>query len=212
MFSSLMPPRGEFFDLLANHADQVVLGANSTLRLINGLGLGSEDIPVLVAEVNLSERTADQIKSQLITLLHRSFTTPINRDQIHTLTIDLDNVLNALKYVANAVAMYNVQESTAEARELAALSADACLRLSRAVKGLADKKRNPEIKELCREIDRIESQADLVQRKAITQLFQEGGNIWTAMKMRQFYSLQEDVLDCCQDAAKTIEEILIENS
>lgn len=212
MFSSLMPPRGEFFELLATHADQVVAGANSTLRLINGLGLGTEDIPVLVAEVNLSERNGDDIKSKLITLLHQSFTTPINRDQIHTLTIELDNVLNSLKYVANAVGMYNIQESTTESREMAALSADACLRLSRAVRGLGDKQRNVETVNLCREIDSIESQADRVQRKAITQLFQDGGNIWTAMKMREFYALQEDVLDRCEDAAKTIEEILIENS
>lgn len=212
MFSSFMPPRGEFFDLLATHADQVVIGSNATLRLINGLGLGTEDIPVLVAEVNMSERKGDEIKAQLITLLHKSFTTPINRDQIHTLTIELDSVLNSLKYVANAVGMYNITESTAEARQMAELSSEACRHLSNAVKGLADKKRNPETVDLCRKIDTIESQADRVQRKAITQLFQDGGNIWTALKMRQFYALQEDVLDRCEDAAKTIEEILIENS
>jgi uncharacterized protein Yka (UPF0111/DUF47 family) len=51
-----------------------------------------------------------------------------------------------------------------------------------------------------------------VQHKAITALFQEGANVWQTMKMREFYSLQEEVLDCCQEAAKMIEEILIENS
>ena len=103
MFSSLMPQRKEFFELLAAHSDRVVAGANATLRLMNGLGKGTEDIPVLVAEVNMNEQSADKIKAELIVLLHRSFTTPINRDQIHTLTIDLDNVLNALQDVANAV-------------------------------------------------------------------------------------------------------------
>jgi uncharacterized protein Yka (UPF0111/DUF47 family) len=43
-------------------------------------------------------------------------------------------------------------------------------------------------------------------------LFKDGGSVWTALKMREFYALQEDVLDRCEDAAKTIEEILIENS
>ena len=84
MFSSLMPQRAEFFELLAAHADRVVAGANATLRLMNGLGVGTEDIPVLVAEVNMNEQSADKIKAELIALLHRSFTTPINRDQIHT--------------------------------------------------------------------------------------------------------------------------------
>ena len=47
MFSSLMPQRAEFFELLAAHSDRVVAGANATLRLMNGLGVGTEDIPVL---------------------------------------------------------------------------------------------------------------------------------------------------------------------
>ncbi len=212
MFSYLMPHRKEFFTLLAAHSDRVVAGANATLRLTNGLGLGSEDIPALVAEVNTHEKSADKIKSELIVLLHQSFTTPINRDQIHTLTIELDNVLNALQDVVNAVGMYSIKESTAEAREMAALGADACMRLNRAVIALPQKNRKAETINLCKEIDAIESQADRVQRKAITALFEGGVSVWWAMKMREFYSLQENVLDRCEDAAKTIEEILIENS
>ena len=212
MFSSLMPQRKEFYELLSAHSDRVVASANATLRLLNGLGSGTEDIPALVAEVNQNEHSADNIKAELITLLHRSFTTPINRDQIHTLTIELDRVLNALKDVANAVGMYNIKESTTEAREMAALGADACMRLSRAVMALSDKQRNDETLGLCKEIDAIETQADRVQRKAITGLFDGTQTVWTALKMREFYALQEEVLDRCEIAAKTIEEILIENS
>ena len=212
MFSSLMPKRKEFFELLSAHSERVVAGANATLRLINGLGEGGEDIPALVAEVNLNEKEADKIKAALIERLHKSFTTPINRDQIHALTTDLDKTLNALQDVANALGMYSIKESTVEAREMASLSADACMRLNRAVMALSDKTRSAETLNLCKEIEEIESKADRVQRKAITALFQEWVNVWQAMKMREFYSLQEGVLDRCQDAAKMIEEILIENS
>ncbi|MGA8391834.1 MAG: DUF47 family protein, partial [Burkholderiaceae bacterium] len=86
MFSSLMPQRKEFYELLAAHSDRVVASANATLRLVNSLGLGSEDTAALVAEVNMNEKSADKIKAELIALLHKSFTTPFNRDQIHTLT------------------------------------------------------------------------------------------------------------------------------
>ncbi len=212
MFSSLMPQRREFFDLLAAHSDRVVAGANATLRLINAMGGNHEDINALIKEVDLNEQSADKIKADIIALLHKSFTTPINRDQIHTLTIDLDNVLNTLQDVANAVSMYNISDSTIEARELAALSADACRLLNRAVIALGDKKRHQETVDLCKEIDQIESKADKILKKAITKLFQDGGDVWMAMKLREFYFLQENVLDYCDEAAKTIEEILIENS
>jgi uncharacterized protein len=207
-----MPQRKEFFELLAAHSDRVVAGANATLRLVNGLGQANEEIDALVAEVNRNEKSADKIKSELITLLHKSFTTPINRDQIHTLTLELDKVLNALQHVANAVGMYNIKESTPESREMASLAADACMRLNRAVMALPNKAARDATVNLCKEIDHIESQADLIQRNAISQLFDGSCSIWCAMKMREFYSLQEDVLDCCEEAAKTIEEILIENS
>jgi predicted phosphate transport protein (TIGR00153 family) len=212
MFSNLMPQRREFFDLLAAHSDRVVAGANATLRLVNSLGQDAEEVERLVKEVSLNEKSADQIKADLITLLHKSFTTPINRDQIHTLTLDLDHVLDTLQNVANAVGMYHIKDSTPESREMAQLSSDACMRLNRAVIALADTKRTQETVDLCKEIDAIESKADKVLRGAITRLFADGGDVWTAMKLREFYYLQEKVLDYCEEAAKTIEEIIIENS
>ena len=213
MFSGLMPQRKEFFDLLIAHSDRLVASSNATLRIVNTLAPNnSEDIALLVKEVDFNEKSGDKIKSEVIALLHKSFITPLNRDEIHTLTIEMDKVLGALQKVANAVGMYNIQESTPEARELAALSADSCLRLNRAVIALADKQRNQEAMLLCQEIDEIESKADKVLKKAITRLFQDGGDVWIAMKLREFYVLQEDVLDCCEEAAKTIEQILIENS
>ncbi|MBL8373880.1 DUF47 family protein [Accumulibacter sp.] len=212
MFSSLMPQRKEFFELLAAHSEQVVAGANATLRLVNGLGDAGTNLAALVAEVNEHEHSGDQIKNKVIERLHQSFTTPINRDQIHSLISDLDMTLNVLQSVANAVGMYSIKQSTVEAREMASLSADACIRLNRAVAALGDKARSAETLNLCKEIEEIESKADKVQHRAITALFQEGANVWQTMKMREFYSLQEEVLDCCQEAAKMIEEILIENS
>ncbi|HRD93193.1 DUF47 family protein [Accumulibacter sp.] len=212
MFSSLMPQRREFFELLAAHSEQVVAGANATLRLINGLGDAGVDLSALVAEVNQHEQQGDEIKAKVIGRLHQSFTTPINRDQIHALITDLDTTLNVLQSVANAVGMYSITQSTVEAREMASLSADACMRLDRAVAALGDKARGAEMLSLCKEIEDIESKADKVQHRAITALFQDGANIWQTMKMKEFYSLQETVLDSCQEAAKMIEEILIENS
>ena len=212
MFSSLMPQRREFFELLTAHSDPVVAGANTVLRLVDSLGDEGLDVAALCAEVDMNEKAADKIKAELIVLLHKSFTTPINRDQIHTLTIELDNVINALQDVAQAVGMYSIKESTAESREMAALAADACMRLNSAVTVLSEKRATAQIIALCKEIDVIESEVDKVERRAVTKLFENGGSPWTAMKMREFYALQESVLDCCKDAAKTIEEILIENS
>lgn len=212
MFSSMMPQRKEFFDLFSAHSDRVVAAANAVLRLVNSLGTNSTDLEELVKEVALNEGSGDKIKADMITLLHKSFITPFSRDEIHTLTLEIDQILGALQDVSNAVGMYHIEDSTPESRELAALAADACLRLNRVILTLGDKERAQEAINLCREIETLESKADKVLKKAITRLFADDSQMWKAVRMREFYFLQEQVLDHCQEAARTIEEILIENS
>ena len=212
MLNNVMPKRSEFFNLLAAHTDRLVAGANATLRLISGLGTHAEQDAGLIEEVNVNETSADEIKAQFIRMLYESFTTPINRDQLHTLIRDLDRVLDTLQSVANAVNVYHIPDSTPAARTMASLAADACLRLNRAVIALGESERSKETMDLCKAIDQIESKGDKIMRTAITKLFKEGGDVWAAMKLKEFYVLQEAVIDYCEDAAKTIEEILIENS
>lgn len=212
MFSSMMPQRKEFFDLLTAHSDRVVAAANATLRLVNSLGTDSGDLEELVREVSMNETSGDKIKADMITLLHKSFITPFSRDEIHTLTLEIDQILGALQDVAYAVGMYHIKDSTPESRELAALASDACLRFNRVIITLSEKERAQESINLCREIEAIESKADKVLKKAITRLFADESQMWNAIRLREFYFLQEAVLDYCQEAARTVEEILIENS
>lgn len=215
MFDNVIPHRAHFFQLLGAHTDRVVAGANATLRLITGLGTPSDAPAELIEEVNVNETSADDLKAQFIHLLYESFTTPISRDQLHTLILDLDRVLDTLQSVANAIAMYHIQTSTPEARTMASLGADACLRLNRAVLAMAERRRSAEVVQLCREIDDIESRSSQVMREAVTRLFAVEGSdddAWRAMKLRGFYFAQEAVVDGCKRAAKTIEEILIETA
>jgi uncharacterized protein Yka (UPF0111/DUF47 family) len=216
MLNNVMPQRGTFFELLGAHTDRVVAGANATMRLVSGLGNPHADNAALIEEVNANESSADRIKSDFIHLLYESFTTPINREQLHTLILDLDRILDTLQSVANAVAMYNIDKSTAEARTMASLAADACLRLNRAVITLADRSRGQAaLIDFCTEVDKIEGVAAEAMRDAVTKLFEHEGDeaaAWHALKMRGFYFTQEEVLRGCKRAAKTIEEILLENS
>lgn len=212
MFSSMMPQRKEFFELMTAHADRVVAAANATLRLVNALGTNNSDLDQLVKEVVRNEASGDMIKADMITLLHKSFITPFSRDEIHSLTLELDRILGALRDVANAIEMYHITDSTPEARELAAMAADACMKLNRAVTTLSDKSLAREAIAVCQEVEVIESKADKVLRKAVTRLFADESQIWKAIRMREFYFLQEYVLDQCEITARTIEEILIENT
>ena len=218
MKQSTMPERGTFFTLLAAHTDRLVAGANATLRLFACLeheGIQSKQVDALVEEVNRNESSGDQIKADFTHLLFESFTTPINRDQLHTLILDLDRVLNTVQTVANAINMYNINHSTPEARSLATLSADACVKLNRAVLALSNRQQIREIAQLYPQIDDLEAQGSAIMQEAVAQLFRAEGDeaaAWNAMKMRRLYLTQVAVLGGCKEAARTLEEILLENA
>lgn len=215
MLENVMPQRGVFFSLLSSHTDRMVAAANSTMRLISGLGNPNIDTALLIEEVNFNENSADTIKAELIKLLYESFTTPISRDLIHSLTLDLDRVIDAVQSVANSIAVYHIDNSTPRAREMSSLGSDACIRISQAVGALSSKERTQEVMRRCQEVDDIESRAVDVMRQAVTDLFAVEGDdsaAWHAMKMRGFYFRQEAVLESCKRAAKTLEEILLEAS
>jgi len=216
MLTNVMPQRATFFLMLTSHTERLVGGANATMRLVSGLGNpSSEALESLIEEVNINEASADEIKQAFIRMLYESFTTPVNREQLHTLILDLDRVLDTLQSVANAVRMYRIESSTPQAREMASLASDACLRLNRAVTALGDRKRTAEVVAHCREIEQLEARAESAMREAVTLLFAHEGDeaaAWLALKMRRFYFSQEAVLDGCKRAARTLEEILIENA
>lgn len=211
----MLPKRSEFFSLLTAHSERVLASTNAMLRLVTSLGVSTDDVAALVEEVNMNEASADQIKKDMLTMLHKAFVTPLNRDQVYALTLELDGVVNAVQDVAQSVAIYNVPEATAASRELASMAVDACTRLNRAITSLKDKERSEETVNLCVEIERIEEKADAVMQGAIKALFENEGNdeaALLAIRMRQFYSQQEKVLARCKESAQIIEGILIANS
>ncbi len=211
----MLPKRTQFFELLEAHSERVLAGANSMLRLINDLGVSAAEVAALIQEVNMNEASADQIKADLLLMLHKSFVTPLNRDQVYELTLDIDRIMNAVQDVAQAVNIYHIGAANAESRELASMAADACSRLTRAIAALKEKERSEVSVNLCVEIERIEEKSDLVMQRAIKTLFQNEGDEQAALRalaLREFYALQEKVLRACKASAQMLEEILIQNA
>ena len=109
MFSSMMPTRNDFFEALSAHAERTAAAAAAALRLMNGVGtMSKDDTAELIKEVDFNERSADELKDKFISMLHESFITPFNRDQMHTLVREMDKVADAIQDAANAVTMFNI--------------------------------------------------------------------------------------------------------
>lgn len=208
MLNKLIPRETRFFDLFNAHAAQIVEGSHALVQLV-------ADPAVFAAQaerIDIAERSADKITHETITLLHKTFITPIDRDQIHQLINNMDDILDLIQDVSESIVLYDIRRTTPEAQQLAQICQMTCDRVKAAV-GLLAQLRDPEaIMKTCEEIDRLESDADRVMRSAMSRLFRDESDVKQLIKLRSIYELLELITDRCEDVANIIEGIVLENS
>ncbi|SAL66465.1 phosphate transport regulator [Caballeronia choica] len=208
MFGRFMPTEGKFFEIFNAHAKCIVDASRELELLIDNL----DDAEIHKQNVQTNEKRADKLTHETIDLLHKTFITPLDRDEIHKLITTMDDILDLMEDVATAIFLYDVRHVTSEASQLAHICTATSVRVQKAVELLADMKRASEILKICEEIDRLESDADRVLRAAMSKLFREEDDVKTLIKLKAIYELLETITDKCEDVANIIEGIVLENA
>ncbi|HOY34175.1 MAG TPA: DUF47 domain-containing protein [Piscinibacter sp.] len=214
LFGKLLPREGNFFELFNQHGNHIVEGARAFILLIQNYA-----DPALREkygnEVGNAERSADRVTAEVNRLLHKTFITPIDREQIHGLINAMDDILDLLQDATETMALYDVRAMTDEVLRLGDLSAKCCERVQHAV-SLLPKISQPATAEAaiktCEEIDRLESDADRVMRSAMSKLFREESDVRELIKLKTIYEQLESISDRCEDVANLIEGVVLENS
>jgi predicted phosphate transport protein (TIGR00153 family) len=213
-FGKLLPQEGNFFEMFNQHADRIVEAARAFSQLV-----ANYNDPHLREQYNRdvdnAERAADRITHDVNRALHKTFITPIDRDQIHSLINTMDDVADLIQDSAETMALYDVRHMTEEIARLTDISLKCCERLNDAVKLLAtiaDHDVAEAALKTCEEIDRLESDADRVMRAAMSKLFREEPDVREVIKLKAIYELLETITDKCEDVANLIEGIVLENS
>jgi uncharacterized protein len=208
MFGRFMPTEGKFFEIFNAHASFIVSASHELELLIDNL----QDAEIHKQNVQQAEKAADKLTHETIDLLHKTFITPLDRDEIHKLITTMDDILDLMEDVATAISLYDVQSVTSEASQLAHICTRTCERMQEAVAMLSDLKQARLILKACEEIDRLESEADAVLRAAMSKLFREEDDVKTLIKLKAIYELLETITDKCEDVANIIEGIVLENA
>ena len=99
MFGGLMPREGHFFELFNAHADRIVEGAGELAAMLTDFSA----LEAHAQRIDGAERAADKVTHETITLLHRTFITPFDREQIHGLITRMDDILDLMQDVANII-------------------------------------------------------------------------------------------------------------
>jgi predicted phosphate transport protein (TIGR00153 family) len=212
MLKRFMPQEGKFFDLFNAHAELIVLGGRELAKLVADMTASSDTRAAHAQTIDEIETRADKITHETVALLHKTFNTPLDRDDIHKLISRMDDILDLIQDVAESMHLYDIRMLTQEARQLADIGVSCCERVKSAVALLTDMDNASATLKICSEIDQLESDADRVMRAGMSKLFREEKDVRQLIKIKAIYELLETVTDRCEDVANLIEGIVLENS
>ena len=207
MLKKLMPRETSFFEFFERHAATTVRGCRELLDLANA----GTDFQARARRIKDIEHEADSITHDCVEALHRTFITPIDRDQIHMLISRMDDIMDYVETVSDQCVLYNVAHMTEPAKQLAQVLLESTEHIEGAVKGLRDMKHAETISEHCIEVNRLENKGDSLLRQAVARLFDEEKDPIAIIKWKEIYENLEIATDRCEDVANIIEGIVLEN-
>ena len=208
--SALMPREARFFTLFNQHAELIAAGGRATLDLARHYHDAARRA-ALIEQIGDIERRADKITYETVQLLHATFITPFDRNDIHRLISGMDDVLDLMQDSAESMQLFDIQVLPPEALRMAELLDACCAKVKDAVALLSSMDNAPRALALAQEIDGLESDADAVMRSGISKLFREEADVRQLIKHKNVYEYLENAIDKCQDVANVIEAVVVEN-
>lgn len=208
MLKRLLPRQDTFFQLFQRAADKLVLASTEFTNLLQNL----HNQQFYVDAIAKHEEEADQIAHANFELLHKSFITPFDRNDIHELTGTLDDILDLINRIAQRFPFYQLQSVPDEAIMLAKLSAEATHHLKQSIYCLHSLKNSSQIFSHCNDIDVVESKAHQVVLAGERKLFLEENDFKQFFKLKEIYGHTKLVINRCQDVANILKGIVLEYS
>ncbi len=207
-FLSFLTPRDKkFFPLFEQATENLVKTSNKLVEMVNSSS--PEKRKELIKEIEQLEHMGDNITHMIFSELGRNFITPFDREDIHALASALDDVVDFIHGSAKRIELYKITSIPDSIAKLAELTQKGAVALNVAVHGLRDMKDTDVIKEACVQVNSLENHADDIFNLAIARLFEEEKDAIQIIKIKEVLAALETATDKCEDAANTVQSILV---
>jgi len=199
---NLLPRATVFFDLFEGLAKCVVASAEELRRLASQF----PDIEAPTRQIRRYEHEADDLTHRALDLLDRTFITPLDREDIHTLVGGMDDIVDAIDALAKRFTLYHVTDMEPAFQKQAEVLVAATQALSSAVGLLRTTRKLSKFSEI-----RLENVGDDNNHAAIDRLFRGDIDTLTVVRWKEMYDRIEMAIDACEDVGNTLERIMLKN-
>jgi hypothetical protein len=209
---ALIPRETQFFDRLEAQSRNVVNAARLLLECLEGRSTDG-DIYLASKRIHDLENEGDELVHKLLDRLNKSFITPFDREDIHALTLRLDDVLDYIDAVAKRLVTFRISQPTTYAIELSRIIVRSSEEVVEGVRLLRDLRQAEQIIRQCAKINQFENDADQVMSEALNNLFNgERRDPLEVIKWKDLYEYLEVATDKCEDVANILEGVLVKHS
>jgi predicted phosphate transport protein (TIGR00153 family) len=201
---SLVPRNEHFFNDFLQLSEEIRKGGRSLKQML------SVDPPDMAKadEIKETEHTCDGMTRSIIDRLNRTFVTPLDREDIHTLAISLDDVMDAIDAAAAVTRLYKIAHVRPGARRLAELVCESMDRITEAL-GALEKRKG--VLELAARVNQLEREADRVHQDAIVALFDQESDPIAVIKWKEIFDFLEAATDRCEDVGNLLEGVVVKH-
>jgi predicted phosphate transport protein (TIGR00153 family) len=205
---SLIPREEKFFDMF----DEASVILNRAAERFLALVTQFDRLAERSQEIKEDEHACDEVIGRIIDALDRTFITPIDREDIHTLATRLDDILDNIEETAYRFASLRIDKPTQAAQEMAQIVHTSCKHVTEAVTLCRNLKDVERIQKHLAEVGRLENEADRIYRESDSALFADPPEVLLLIKWRELYGWLEDTVDSCKTAALVVSEVVIKGS
>ena len=201
---SLFPREEDFFVLFRKQAALVREGCGQLLEMVSAF----DRLEERAKQLKEVEHRADVVTHEIFERLNRTFITPLEREDIHQLASNLDDVLDAVEAIGSRLVLFQVGKPPAEAVRMATILTECAVQIEQAVDNL---KQMNNLISFTMEINRLENEADGISRQVTVDLFSGKHDLLDVMRWKEIYGRLEGAADKCEDVANAIESIVVKS-
>jgi uncharacterized protein len=202
-------PKDQNFFVLFNKQVQYAVDAAVLFSQMTAKGTFDNDSVQMMRDI---EHNADEVAHDIMERLNKTFITPFDREDIHALTCELDDVIDMIYTIANRMKVYSVDKIDPDLIEFSAVIEKSVHALAKAVAGLSNPKEPQTTLDACIEVNRLENIGDTMRDAILAKLFETVQDPIFLIKWKEIYQFAETVLDICEDVAHIVESIIVKQA
>ncbi len=202
----LLPREEKFYHLFLKQVDII---SEASRLLLDGVRTGNARMNGAATEIAVLEHRGDEVIHEVFTRLNQTFITPLDPEDIHSISAALDNVLDGIEDTSHRLVSYRINPIPPIMVTLAEIVAGCAQSLHKAFEAL---EQDGPILDHCIEINRLENEADRIGRSAVADLLDKETNPITLIKLKEVYEFFEATIDSCEDVADVLQNVVVKNS